>query len=43
MTGEWIRSKTVGKLMFFKDFKPNPRIAITQKVLNIILKDSGFK
>ena len=26
-----------------KDFMPNTRIAIAQKVLNIVLKDSGFK
>ena len=28
---------------FFKDVKPNARIIITQQVLNMILKYSGFK
>ena len=37
---ELISSDTVGKLTLFK---PNPKIAITQKVLNIILQDSVFK
>ena len=41
--GELIRSDTAEKLTFFKDFKPNPKIAITQKVLNIIYRILDFK
>ena len=33
---ELIRSDTVGKMTFFKDLKPNARIAITQKILKIV-------
>ena len=37
MKGELIKGETMEKNDIFKDFIPNTRIAITQKVLNIVL------